>query len=72
MRRWLCFFLVLGMMCGVNHLNRGSWENVWWGVMDETALEMAGAEKTDQEEKDPESVQFYFPWLEALLECIQA
>ena len=69
MKKWLCLLLVGALLTGWNGMEEGRWEKVWWGVMDETALEMAGAEKEEREEGE-EEVRFYFPWLEMLLEEI--
>ena len=70
MRTWLCVLLLPGLLWIPRMLQTVRCQPVLWGVLDETALEMAGAEESEEEEDG--TVRFFFPWLEALLTWSEA
>lgn len=61
--------LIWAALCGVAWQDQARWEPVWWGVLDESAIEMA-AEEGEAPAED-ETVTFTFPWLTLLLEWIR-
>ena len=49
MRTWLCVLLLLGLLWIPRMQQTVRCQPVLWGVLDETALEMAGAEESEEE-----------------------